>query len=411
MRNLSIVESVIGILAFDEDKRLVDKALYPMNHQEAADRVLKVEAGVLVDEISSLTETLKSKCDQFILENEKLANSLKALGVKVAVEKPSSGGEFLRSNLPRIAVETGFVSKPESFYSFLHEVSTILTKKRVGEAAAKRDKVVIQLINALDELDKTLNIMAGRISEWYGLHFPELSRVIDSHETYSKLITIFGAREKFAKEELIEAGIGKAKADSIVKMAKQSMGAPMVKEDLWSLQTLCNLHLEAAKVRSKLSDAVSSLMGTVAPNMKAIVGPTLGGRLIALGGGLERLARLPASTFQVLGAEKALFRSLKTGSPPPKHGVIFQHQLIHQAPKWQRGKISRALAGKAAIATRVDVFSGSNLEGKLKADLEKRVEEIKEKYKTPPLPKPVKAEKKRKPRRGKGKWRHKGRKR
>ena len=93
MGNLSIVESVIGILVFNEDDKLVDKALYPTNHQEAADRVLKVEAGVLVDEVGSLIETLKSKCDQFILENEKLADKLKTLGVNVTVEKPSSGGE------------------------------------------------------------------------------------------------------------------------------------------------------------------------------------------------------------------------------------------------------------------------------------------------------------------------------
>jgi nucleolar protein 56 len=413
MRNLLIVESAIGVFAFDQDNQIVDKALYPMDHQQAADRILKVEAGTLVDEVNSLIERLRGKCDQFILENSRLADNLANQGINVTVEKPSSGGEFLRSNLAQIATNVEFVKKPEDFYSFLREVTTILTKKRVGEAAAKRDKVVIQLITALDEIDKTLNLLAGRISEWYGLHFPELSRVIDSHETYSKIITKFGAREDFTEEELVKAGIGQAKADMIVNLAKNSMGAPIVKEDLQSLQTFCNLHLETAKVRSKLADAIDSLMGTVAPNMKVLVGPNLGGRIIALGGGLERLAKLPASTFQVLGAEKALFRSLSTGTSPPKHGVIFQHQLIHQSPMWQRGKIARALAGKLAIAARIDGFNGPNLGAKLKAELENRVDEIRANYKVAPIrKKPMNVEKRHKMgKRGLRKGRQKGRKR
>jgi nucleolar protein 56 len=92
----------------------------------------------------------------------------------------------------------------------------------------------------------------------------------------------------------------------------------------------------------------------------------------------------PASTIQVLGAEKALFRSLKTGARPPKHGLIFQHTLLHDAKKWQRGKIARALAGKLAIAVRADAFGGRDLGDTLKANLEKRLEEIREKYKEPP---------------------------
>ena len=125
-------------------------------------------------------------------------------------------------------------------------------------------------------------------------------------------------------------------------------------------------------------------MGQICTNVKAVAGSNLGGRLIALAGGLERLAKFPASTVQVLGAEKALFRSLRTGSRPPKHGIIFQHQLIHQAPRWQRGKIARALAGKIAIAARIDAFTQTDNSAKLKMDLEKRVKEIHEKYPHPP---------------------------
>jgi nucleolar protein 56 len=163
----------------------------------------------------------------------------------------------------------------------------------------------------------------------------------------------------------------------------------MDREDLEALQALCRLYLEGSKMRRTLAERVDKILDEIAPNLKALAGPTIGARLISLAGGLGGLARLPSSTIQVLGAEKALFRALRTGARPPKHGIIFQHPLLHQAPKWQRGKIARALAGKISIAAKVDVFSGNFVGDRLKADLEKRVAEIREKYKRPP-PKPEK---------------------
>jgi len=129
-------------------------------------------------------------------------------------------------------------------------------------------------------------------------------------------------------------------------------------------------------------------MEELAPNIRAVAGALLGARMIAIAGGLQNLAMRPASTIQVLGAEKALFRSLKTGARPPKHGLIFQHTLLHDAKRWQRGKIARVIAGKLAIAARADVFGEGHFIGDdLKADINKRVEEIREKYKEPPPPK------------------------
>ena len=128
-------------------------------------------------------------------------------------------------------------------------------------------------------------------------------------------------------------------------------------------------------------------MEEMAPNVRAVAGALLGARLIAIAGSLQNLAMRPASTIQVLGAEKALFRSLKTGARPPKHGLIFQHTLLHDAKRWQRGKIARVIAGKLAIAARADAFGGHFIGDKLKADINKRLEEIHEKYKEPPPPK------------------------
>jgi len=123
-------------------------------------------------------------------------------------------------------------------------------------------------------------------------------------------------------------------------------------------------------------------MDAVAPNVKEILGATIGARMIAKTSGLERLSFMAASTIQVIGAEKALFRALKTGSRPPKHGIIFQHPLIHSAPKWQRGKIARAIAAKVAIAARIDVHKASK-NSTIIEKLNERIDEIREKYKEP----------------------------
>jgi nucleolar protein 56 len=144
------------------------------------------------------------------------------------------------------------------------------------------------------------------------------------------------------------------------------------------------------QLRENLEKYMDSTMAEVAPNIKCLLGSLLGARLIAVTGGLTNLAKRPASTIQVLGAEKALFRSLKTGSRPPKHGMIFQHTLLHDAKRWQRGKIARALAGKVAIAARVDAFGGRNIGDELKTGLDIRIEEIRLKYDQPPILPPSK---------------------
>ncbi|MDH5755001.1 MAG: C/D box methylation guide ribonucleoprotein complex aNOP56 subunit, partial [Candidatus Bathyarchaeota archaeon] len=183
-----------------------------------------------------------------------------------------------------------------------------------------------------------------------------------------------------------------------------SMGADLTETDLTQIQALCKNVISLYKLRQILEDYLDTTMEEVAPNIKALTGSLLGARLIALAGGLTNLAKMPASTIQVLGAEKALFRSLKTGARPPKHGIIFQHAFLHEARKWQRGKIARALAGKLAIAARTDAFGSRYIGEELKADLDKRVEEIQEKYVQPPqIPTRIPKWKKRRKKRRAGK--------
>jgi nucleolar protein 56 len=172
------------------------------------------------------------------------------------------------------------------------------------------------------------------------------------------------------------------------------MGADLVEQDLAEIQTLAKDVLNMYELRKDMENYVDRAMEDVAPNTRTIAGALLGARLIAIAGSLQNLAMRPASTIQVLGAEKALFRSLKTGARPPKHGLIFQHALLHDAKRWQRGKIARVIAGKLAIAARADAFGGKYVGDMLKAEVDHRIEEIREKYKEPP---PIK-ERKQQPR-------------
>ncbi|MFQ6065323.1 MAG: C/D box methylation guide ribonucleoprotein complex aNOP56 subunit [Candidatus Bathyarchaeia archaeon] len=386
----TVVECVMGIFGFGESNELVDKVLFPKDVKKIAEKLGKIETGKVVDEIATLIEKLQSRgYDVFVFESPDIARDARErLGVEADVEKPSRAGELLRGNLERFAVDVGFVGQAAELRDWTHKVSMELARMRVKKSIEKRDLVLVQTIQTIDDLDKTLNLLMGRTREWYGLHFPELDRLVDKHETYVRLITSLGQRENLTVKNLVKEGLPKAKAENIAETAKRSMGAELSEEDIAQIQAMSKNLLELYDLRKSLEKYVESVMEEVAPNINVIAGPLLGARLIALAGGLRNLAKMPASTVQVLGAEKALFRALRTGTRPPKHGLIFQHNLIHEAKPWQRGKVARGLAGKISIAARVDAFGGMYKGDELKANLEGRIEEIQEKYAEPPPKKP-----------------------
>ena len=385
----TIIGNVIGVFSFGEANELVDQILFPSDAKKIAKKLKKIETGEVIKEIAASIEKLKNRgYTSFTFEIPEVAwNTREKLGVDVDIAKFSKAGEMLRTNLDKFALETGFVTSTTELRELVHNVSMELSRTRVKEAIEKRDLVVIQAIQTLDDLDKTINLFISRIREWYGLHFPELSRLVDKHETYTRLILNLKKRSKFTRENLEKEGLPEAKTEQIAKIAESSMGAELAEPDFEQITDMCKNTLELSQRRSSLEKYIDSAMNDVAPNIRALVGSLLGARLIALANTLDNLAKMPASTIQVLGAEKALFRSLRTGTRPPKHGIIFQHTTIHDAKHWQRGKVARVFAGKLAIAARIDAYSGKYIGDQLKADLEKRVKEIQEKYEKPPIPK------------------------
>ncbi len=386
----TIIISVIGVIGFTEDGKITEKILFKKDPYYIAEKLSSTEAGTIISELTSAIKKLKKKdCDVLVFENDSLAKAVKdEFKIETKVVHRSPQGENLRQEIERFAVDVGFMEESEPFRKLIREVSLELTRMRVKKAGEKKDFMVVQAILSIDDLDKTINLFMGRIREWYGLHFPELDNITEKHEIYAKLVVELGDRQNFTKKNLTQLDLQENVVKKIAEAAQNSIGAELSKEDINQIQALCKQTLDMYNLRKTLQVYADTTVAEVAPNTKAIVGSLLAARLIALAGSLENLAKMPASTIQVLGAEKALFRALKTGSKPPKHGVIFQDTSIHDSKKWQRGKTSRALAGKLAIAARSDAFSKRYIGDSLKADLKKRIEEIKEKYQKPSQKKP-----------------------
>jgi nucleolar protein 56 len=383
-----IIQFPFGVAAFNDENSLVEKVLFPKKPQVAVRSLLKTETGKLSDEIFSLVTLLKnSGYDIFAFENANLAEGVqRKMNVTVEVAKPTEA-EALRSRMNEIALQSGFVKDEQELSLWNRNVSLELAKLRIKGASEKRDLIVAQGIQTLDDLDRTVNLFMGRLREWYGVYFPELDRLVEKHETYARLALNLGYRENYTTEALEKESTPKERAQLVAKAAESSMGADIGEADLGQIQALARNVLEFYELRKNMENYVDRTMEEMAPNVRAVAGALLGARLIAIAGSLQNLAMRPASTIQVLGAEKALFRSLKTGARPPKHGLIFQHTLLHDAKRWQRGKIARVIAGKLAIAARADAFGGKFIGDILRAQINKRLDEIREKYKEPPPPK------------------------
>ena len=308
--------------------------------------------------------------------------SLLAILSKIYPDKNFIHKTIDSSNLFPLFVQSGFFSSEEEISNFLQNFSIEYSKQQIRDVSGKEDLQIIEGINSLDELDKAINILMARINEWYGLHFPELENLVKDSNEYFKFVSLGLNRSSITEKDLDSFSFSEKKLDAIFSAAQDSKGGEINSKDLSIISILSDNVINLVKVRDKMLNYIGDLMNNVAPNLSAIAGPTIGARLIAKSGGMMKLARLPSSTIQVLGAEKALFRSLKSGSRPPKHGIIFQHDKVHSSPKWQRGKIARSLASKIAIAVRIDVFRGSK-EIDIEHSLDERYREIQEKYASP----------------------------
>ncbi|KAF9004730.1 hypothetical protein BDQ17DRAFT_1278961 [Cyathus striatus] len=223
----------------------------------------------------------------------------------------------------------------------------------------KVDTMVVQAIALLDDLDKEINIYAMRVKEWYGWHFPEMAKIINDNIAYARVIRVMGFRTNAATTSFAE--ILPEDLEAVLKAAAEiSMGTEISDSDIAHIHSLCDQVISISKYRTQLAEYLRNRMNAIAPNLTALVGELVGARLISHAGSLLNLAKHPASTVQILGAEKALFRALKTKHDTPKYGLIYHASLIGQAPPKLKGKMARMVATKAALSIRVDALTDAD---------------------------------------------------
>lgn len=244
----------------------------------------------------------------------------------------------------------------ENLRSLALGLSHSLSRHKLRFSPDKVDVMIVQAISLLDDLDKELNTYAMRVKEWYGWHFPELGKILNDNLAYARVILAVGMRTSTASTDLSD--ILPEEIETAVKAAAEvSMGTEISEEDLLNITMLADHVVNYTEVRAQLSSYLESRMKAIAPNLTELVGTLVGARLIAHAGSLMSLAKNPGSTIQILGAEKALFRALKTKHATPKYGLIYHSSLVGQATGKNKGKIARQLAAKTALGIRSDALT------------------------------------------------------
>ena len=359
-----ITQCIAGFIAFNQDFEIVKMKLFEEN--EIVENLIRIEENEILDEEIELINELELNCDdKVIIETTKRRSQFKSLenSENLIVETPNKGGEYLRENLEDILIKIGFLSENEDYRELIQHYEE-LAINQIKKSSQEEDKLLIQAINSVDDIDESISKLVERIRDWYTIYFPEMD-TISNNETYTKLIALSENRE-----DIIENF-----KDQFNEDIEYSSGADIEEADLLMLKSFAESIYSLQKSRKELEVYIDSKMEAIAPNLRDLLGATLGAKLIAHIGSIKRLATYPASVIQIMGAEKAIFRHLKTGERPPKHGLIFQHPSVRGAKWWNRGKIARNLALKITLAVRKDVFSGE-YDPSIAEDYLKKVEQI-----------------------------------
>jgi nucleolar protein 56 len=374
----SLLMLELGLAVFDEDENLVISKKF----EDPIKAFGTLKNGESPDELNYVLDGL-ANFHSVAVNNELLRSLLMQFGFESFVMSQQRQNE-IQGAKPTLIVKSGLAKDEVEASLELRDFAIRYSSNKVKEGSEKVDLHIVQAINALDEIDKIINVLGSRMREWYGLHFPELDNLLQSLNIYAEIVKNAGLRKNITKKILEVTGIQEKKMEIILDIAARSKGGEITEKNLTIVKKIADAVLFQSELRMTLTDHIEKEMEAVAPNIKRLLTSSVGARVIAKAGSLSRLAALPASTIQVLGAEKALFRALKTGTRPPKHGILFQHPLVHSAPIWQRGKIARAIASKVAIAARIDFYRHSGTADSSIADrLDKRIAEIQKKYKEP----------------------------
>lgn len=337
---------------------------------QALENANDVSEGIMSDYLKTVLESnlpkggkKEKKKTTIGVGDRNLAGSIKAGFPGVECETPETSEVVadllrgLRTHAEKLlkGLQTGDVSRAQLGLGHAY------SRAKVKFSVQKNDNHIIQAIATIDHLDKAVNTFSMRVREWYGWHFPELIKIVSENHKYAKCALHIGDKKRLSEDDLHELAHqvddDESVARAIIEAARVSMGQDISETDMENVMMFAKRTVELANYRKSLGNYLVAKMGIVAPNLAALIGETVGARLISHAGSLTNLAKYPASTVQILGAEKALFRALKTKGNTPKYGLIYHSSFIGRAGTKNKGRISRFLANKTSIASRIDNFS------------------------------------------------------
>ncbi|KAM3176523.1 hypothetical protein ACTXT7_006346 [Hymenolepis weldensis] len=363
-------------------------------------------AQIAIDNCFQISEGLAHKCLRRFLK--KTLNDGKPYILYVSEYKLGDDlKSFVNATLPNVTISTEsgtlevFRQIRRYFPQYIESLSAFAeTKAHIGLGhnysrykvlynVNREDNLVMHTISLLDQMDKDINSFSMRIKEWFSYHFPELAKIVPECSNFIKIASIIRSRENIGEDALekIEEIVGDhEKAEAIVAAAKSSMGLDITEQDIENLAYLTEGIKTFSERRAATYAYLTDKLSIVAPNLNALVGSQVAARLMTQAGSLTKLAKCPASTIQILGAEKALFRALRTRGRTPKYGLLFHSSFIGKASAENKGRISRFLAAKCAIASRIDCFSDEPCDV-FGSAFKKQVEERLKYFETGTLPK------------------------
>ncbi|KAH9894181.1 Nop-domain-containing protein [Cubamyces lactineus] len=378
---LVLYETSLGYCLFkltDDAKLESDDLWREFETPEKANKLLKLKAihrftstADAVEEITALQENKigkglkkflseeiaeKGKKEKLAVFDKEVAKALKEkIGIKAVSPKLTELFHGIRTQLTSLLEGLD----PKDLATMNLGLSHSLSRFKLKFSPDKVDTMIVQAVALLDDLDKEINIYAMRVKEWYGWHFPEMAKIIVDNIAYAKVIKQMGFRTNAATTDF--SAILPEDLEATLKAAAAiSMGTDISESDMAHIHSLCDQVIAISAYRAQLAEYLRNRMNAIAPNLTALVGDLVGARLISHAGSLLSLAKHPASTIQILGAEKALFRALKTKHDTPKYGLIYHASLIGQAPPKLKGKMARMVATKTALSVRVDALTDAD---------------------------------------------------
>ncbi|CAK7563501.1 MAG: Nucleolar protein 56 [Sporothrix epigloea] len=367
MRLKEVQDSMTDLAKFGKMVKLVNFSPW-RNHAEGLENLNELSEGIVSEYLASVLELSLPKAGK--KSKVVLGVPDKNLAGDISSRFPGIECETIETSEVVAALLRGIRQYAEKLLKGLHDGDMSRAHLGMGHAFSrsgvkfnihKNDNHIIQQIATLDALDKTINSGCMRVREWYGWHFPELIKIVSDNVLYANLVLAIGNKSTLTDDRLHDLAALLSedgdRAQAIIDAAKISMGQDINAEDLGMVKSFATAVSKLAAYRQSLASALEKKMGIVAPNLQVILGTPVAARLISHAGSLTNLAKYPASTLQILGAEKALFRALKTKGNTPKYGLIYQSTFIGRSGPRHKGRISRYLANKCSIAARVDSFS------------------------------------------------------